>query len=208
MMLFNFGLKAQSLQSFGLKGKVKSIHESCNECSKDVNNEKQCLFHEMSYLFTNQGEYVKPEEKVLKGEYLREKKDTANGVVVSKFKKVYDVVLKYCDQFYDTKDLLLKIVYYDNEGKVKEEYNSFYTKDNVREKVIHISYENGLTKTIIRYYDEYGNFSGDETYQYNKLVEKREFEMKYELDKFGNWIYKYVNNGTHTLIHNREIIYY
>lgn len=93
-------------------------------------------------------------------------------------------------------------------GKVKDKYNCFYTKNNLREKVIRISSDNGLNKTIISYWDEYGSLCGDETYQQNKLVEKREFEMKYEFDEFGNWTYKNINNGKHTLIHNREITYY
>lgn len=207
-VFFGLNIKAQSLQSFGLKGHVKSIEENCNECSKDIHGVKQCFFHEMNYTFSDNGKYIKPEDKILMGEYSKEKKSTANGFIVSTFRKVDGGVLKDYDQYYDDKDLLIKTVHYDKDGNIKDEYNSFYTENNVREKVIHISYDNGLTKTMISYYDKYGNFSGDETYQGNKLVEKRKFEMNYEFDSYGNWTYKYVDNGKYTLIHNREITYY
>jgi len=201
-------LKAQSLQSFGLKGNVKSIKESCNDCSANNMNTEQCFFHEINYFFTNQGKYIKPKLKELGYEYLKEKQSTTNGFAISTFKKVDDDIFKHYDQYYDNDDLLIKTVYYDKEGKVKDEYNCFYTKNNLREKVIRVSDENGLNKTIISYWDEYGSACGDETYYAGKLLEKRVFDIKYKFDEFGNWTYKYVSNGTHTLIHNRVITYY
>lgn len=207
LILFGLSLKAQSLQSFGLKGKVKSIQEELLMCShkygKAQTNDCSSLTSEKQ--FSTDGYFVEKEREV--EVITREKKDTPSGFIETVYKKEKDLKIKLRENYYNKENLMLNSISYQSDT-IFNLTKYFYDEMGRKTKKEEIAYIEGVREKTISFFDEYETFCGFEIYRNEVLSDQGKFDVKYEFDEKGNWIQSIVITEFSTDIHKRTFTYY
>ena len=200
---------AQSLQSFGLKGKVKSIQEELKMCSNKNGKAqtKDCSTLTSEKQFTKEG-YLSDYKDSLGSENItREKVETPNGWLETVYNNEDGLKIKIGEHYYNKEDLMLKSISYQNDT-VFNITNYFYNEMRRKTKKEKIAYIGGVREKTISFFDEYGSFSSFEIYRDGVLSDQGKFDITYEFDEEGNWVQSTVITEFSTDIHNRTITYY
>jgi len=208
IMFFGLNLNAQSLESFGLKGNVKSIQEEYKRCSKsDIDADCFPLSSEMK--FSKDGYLLKNKNSLEFDGISREKKESPTGWLETVYREEDSITIKLAENYYDKKDLMYKTISYDESGEVFITTQYFYNDVRmlIRMERNTLNYD-GVKERAVSFFNEYGTFCGLEFYLDNKLDEKYEFDIQYEFDETGNWVYYYVVDKFNKSVFTRTITYY
>lgn|SRR5690554_75568 len=207
-VFFCFGIKAQSLQSFGLKGNVKSIQEEYKRCSKsDIDADCFPLSSEME--FSKDGYLLKNKNSLEFDGISRKKKETPTGWLETVYKEEDSITIKFAENYYDKKDLVYKTITYDESGGIFNTTEYFYNEVKMLIRMERNLLNNsGVIEKAVSFFNEYGTFSGVEFYLDDKLDEKYEFDIQYKFDETGNWVYYDVVDKFNKSVFTRTITYY
>lgn len=206
---FGLNLNAQSLESFGLKGNVKTLQEELKMCSNRNGKAqtKDCSTLTGEKQFTKEG-YLSDYKDSFKIEgIIREKVETPNGWLETVYNNEDGLKIKLGEHYYNKEDLMLETISYQSDT-VFNITNYFYDEVGRKTKWERYSDLNGVKEKTISFFDEYGSFSGLEMYSDNVLYKKEEFDIKYQFDEKGNWVKSIVITEFSTDIHDRTITYY
>ena len=205
-MFFGLNLNAQSLESFGLKGNVKSIQEEYKRCSKS-NSDADCFPLSSEMKFSKDG-YLLKNSLEFDG-ISREKKESPTGWLETVYREEDSLTIKLAENYYDKKDLMYKTISYDEFGDVFNTTQYFYNDVRmlIRMERNTLNYD-GVREKAVSFFNEYGTLCGVEFYLDNKLDEKYEFDIQYKFDETGNWIYYDVDDKFSKSVLTRTITYY
>lgn len=210
LILFGLSLKAQSLESLGLKGEVKSIQEELLMCSHKYGKAqtKDCSSLTSEKQFTKERYLLKNKKSLDFDCITREKVETSSGWLETVYNNEDGLKIKFAENHYDKKDLMYKTVSYEA-GEIFNTTEYFYNNVRmlIRMERNALNYD-GVSEKAVSFFNEYGTFCGLEFYLDNKLDEKYEFDIQYEFDEKGNWVQSTVITEFSTDIHNRVITYY
>lgn len=208
VMFFGLNLNAQSLESFGLKGNVKSIQEEYKRCSKS-NSDADCFPLSSEMKFSEDGYLLKNKNSLEFDGISREKKESPTGWLETVYREEDSLTIKLAENYYDKKDLMYKTISYDEFGDVFNTTQYFYNDVRmlIRMERNTLNYD-GVREKAVSFFNEYGTLCGVEFYLDNKLDEKYEFDIQYKFDETGNWIYYDVDDKFSKTVFTRTITYY
>jgi len=202
-------LNAQSLESFGLKGNVKTLQEELKICSNKYGKPqtKDCSTSTSEKQFTKEG-YLSDYKDSFKIEgIIREKVETPNGWLETVYNNEDGLKIKLGEHYYNKEDLMLETISYQSDT-VFNITNYFYDEVGRKTKWERYSDLNGVKEKTISFFDEYGSFSSFEIYRDEVLSDQAKFDITYKFDEKGNWVKSIVITEFSTDIHNRTITYY
>ncbi len=209
-VFFGFGINAQSLQSFGLKGNVKSIAEELKICSNRYGKAqtKDCSSLTSEKQFTKEG-YLLENKNSLEFEGItREKVEIPTGWLETVYIEEDGLKIKIGEDYYNKENLITKTFFVNESGAVDRVKEYFYDEKGIKIKTEEVAHVDDVKEKTIFFYDEYGSFSGFEIYRDDVLSDQGKFDVTYELDEKGNWVQSIVITEFSTDIHNRTITYY
>ena len=209
VMFFGLYLNAQSLESFGLKGNVKSIQEELKICSHNYGKaqNKDCSIVTSEKQFNKKGSLLQHKDSFKIESIIREKVETPNGWLETVYNNEDGLKIKIGEHYYNKEDLMLNSISYQRDT-VFNFTKYFYDEKGRKTKKEEIAYIEGVREKTISFFDEYGSFSSFEIYRDGVLSDKGKFDIQYQFDENGNWIQSIVTTEYSTDIHNRTITYY
>ena len=211
VMFFGLHLNAQSLESFGLKGNVKSIHEELKICNHKYGNEQTtaCSTSTSEKKFTKTGDLLQLKNPLERDNVTRKKVETPTGWLETIYNEENDTTIKIAENYYDKNNLMYKRISFDESGAILNTTEYFHISTGMLMRMERNTLnDDGVTEKAVNFFDQYGTFCGLEFYLDNKLNEKYEFDIQYQFDEIGNWIQSIVTTEFSTDIHSRTITYY
>lgn len=211
VMFFGLNLNAQSLESFGLKGKVKSIQEELKMCSHNYGKAqiKDCSSLTSEKQFTKEGYLLEYKDSLKIEGVTRKKEKTSTGWLETVYNNEDSKTIKLAENYYDKKDLMYKTISYDESGEIFNTTEYFHNDAMMLIRLERNTLnDEGFAEKAVSFFDQYGTFCGLEFYLDNKLNEKYQFDIQYQFDEIGNWVQSIVTTEFSTNIHNRTITYY
>lgn len=207
---FGLTINAQSLASFGLKGKVKSIHEEYKNCySRNGKAQtKDCSILTSKKQFTKEGYLSDYKDSLGPGDITREKVETPDGWLETVYNNEDGSKIKKGEHYYNKDNLMLRTISFNDIGSVFSRTEYFHDENGQTTKWEKTYNLNGVKEKRISFFDEYGSFSGFEIYIDDVLTDNEKFNITYEFDEKGNWIQSTVITEFSTDIQNRKITYY
>lgn len=209
-ILFSFTLKAQSLQSFGLKGKVKSIQQELKICPNRNGKAqtKECTSSTSEKQFSEDGFFIENENTLKNNGLIREKKEISTGILQTIYKEEDGIKRKWFEQYYNKEGVIFKAISFNDLHEVFSVYEYFYDDKGKMISSINEVNLNGIKERRVSYYDNYGTFYATEIYHNGEFHERNDFIVEYKFDKEGNWIYSYIDDKFCRYTYNRTITYY
>ena len=211
VMFFGLNLNAQSLESFGLKGKVKSIQEELKMCSHNYGKAqtKDCSSLTSEKQFTKQGYLLEFKNSPKYDRATRKKEKTSTGWLETVYNNEDSKIIKLAEFYYDKKDLMYKTISYDESGAILNTTEYFHNSTGMLMRMERKTLnDDGVTEKAVSFFNEYGTFCGVAIYLDEELNKKYEFNIQYEFDEIGNWVQSIVTTEFSTDIHSRTITYY
>lgn len=210
LIVFFSNLHAQSLESFGLKGKVKSIQQELKICSSKYGKAqtKDCSTSTSEKQFSENGFFIENENALKDNGLIRERKEISTGILQTIYKEEDGITRKWFEQYYNKEGLIFKAIAFNDSNEVFSVYEYFYDDKGKIISSINQLELNGIKERRVSYYDNYGTFYAAEIYHNGELHERNDFILEYKFDKEGNWIYSYVDDHFSRYIYNRTITYY
>lgn len=200
---------AQRLESFGLKGKVKSIQDEFKMCSNKCGKTqtKDCSILTSEKRFTKEGYLSDYKDSLGSGSVTREKVETPNGWLETVYNNEDGLKIKIGEHYYNKEDLMLNSISYQRDT-VFNFTKYLYDEMGRKTKKEEIAYIKGVREKTISFFDKYGSFSSFEIYRDDVLSDQGKFDITYEFDEKGNWVQSIVTTEFSTNIHKRTITYY
>lgn len=210
VMFFGLNLNAQSLESFGLKGKVKSIQEELKMCSHNYGKAqtKDCSSLTNEKQFTKEGYLLEFKNSPKYDLVTRKKEKTSTGWLETVYNNEDSKTIKLAEFYYNTDNLITKTFFVDENVALDRVKEYFYDNKGIKTKTEEVTYIDDIKEKTIIFYDEYGNFSGFEIYRDDVLSDQGKFDIQYQFDEKGNWVQLIVTTEFSTNIHKRTITYY
>lgn len=203
-------LNAQSLESFGLKGNVKTLQEELKMCSNRNGKAqtKDCSTLTGEKRFTKEGYLSDYKDSLGSGNITREKVETSTGWLETVYNNEDGLKIKFAENYYNKEDLITQTLSIDEQSTVNRVTEYFYDEVGRKTKKEEIAHIDGVKEKTISFFDEYGSFSSFEIYRDEVLSDQGTFNITYEFDEKGNWVKSIVITEFSTDIHNRTITYY
>lgn len=210
LLFFGYNLNAQSLASFGLKGKVKSLQEELRICSSRYGKAqtKDCETLTSETQFTKEGYLSDYKDSFKIKGVTREKAATPAGTLEIVFKEEDGVKIKKAEHYYNKDNLMLKTISFDESGAVFSVTDYFYNDKGQKTKWERTYNFDGVKEKNITFFDEFGSISGIEMYTNDILSTKENFDIQYKFDEQGNWVESITVTAFSTDIQTRTIAYY
>lgn len=211
VMFFGLHLNAQSLESFGLKGNVKSIHEELKICNHKYGNEQTtaCSTSTSEKKFTKTGDLLQLKNPLERDNVTRKKVETPTGWLETIYNEENDTTIKIAENYYDKNNLMYKRISFDESGAILNTTEYFHNSTGMLMRMERKTLnDDGVTEKAVSFFNEYGTFCGVAIYLDEELNKKYEFNIQYEFDEIGNWIQSIVTTEFSTDIHSRTITYY
>lgn len=211
VMFFGLNLNAQSLESFGLKGKVKSIQEELKMCSHNYGKAqtKDCSSLTNEKQFTKEGYLLEFKNSPKYDRVTRKKEKTSTGWLETIYNEENDTTIKIAENYYDKNNLMYKRISFDESGAILNTTEYFHNSTGMLMRMERKTLnDDGVTEKAVSFFNEYGTFCGVAIYLDEELNKKYEFNIQYEFDEIGNWIQSIVTTEFSTDIHSRTITYY
>ncbi|WKW47000.1 hypothetical protein P3875_02780 [Myroides sp. JBRI-B21084] len=208
-VLFGWAANAQSLQTMGLNGKVKCIHEELNICSHKYGKPqtKNCSYLDNNIKFTVDGIVIEQPYEDYEG-IRRLKKQIDTGFLVEVFRTEDGVETKSSESYYNDKNLIVKTIYFNDLGEVMLTDTIFYNTQNHKIKSEKLAIVNGVSEKKILFYDDHQKMCAFEMYVNDELKESEKFKTSYTFDALGNWVELIIEDSLTTYLHKRTIEYY
>lgn len=211
VMFFGLNLNAQSLESFGLKGKVKSIQEELKMCSHNYGKAqtKDCSSLTSEKQFTKEGYLLEFKNSPNHDSVTRKKVETPTGWLETIYNEENDTTIKIAENYYDKNNLMYKRISFDESGAILNTTEYFHNSTGMLMRMERKTLnDDGVTEKAVSFFNEYGTFCGVAIYLDEELNKKYEFNIQYQFDEIGNWVQSIVTTEFSTNIHNRTITYY
>lgn len=208
--VFFGNLNAQSLASFGLKGKVKSLEQEYEKCPRValVGSDINCYEQKETLYFDEKGKqtYLVPQKEAINS-YVSEKNENDDGYVITKYLDNNGKRTKYFEEYYNKKGLQVKIISYHADGEITNIWEYFYDKKGRKTENKSSNIWNGTTTVYHNWFNEYGDITARKEFRNNELINEETFDIKYTFDKKGNWTSKLIE-GEYSEFYKRTILYY
>lgn len=203
-------LNAQSLESFSLKGNVKSLQEELKICSNRYGKPqtKDCSTFTSEKQFTKEGNLLDYRDSLGSANITREKVEIPTGWLETVYKVEDGLKIKLGEHYYNKENLITQSLSFDEKGIVNRVKEFFYDEKGKKIKWEEVSEFNGVKEKTISFFDEYGSFSSFEIYHDDKLSDQGKFNVTYKFDENENWVESIVITEFSTDIHTRKITYY
>ena len=208
--VFFGNLNAQSLASFGLKGKVKSLEQEYEKCPRValVGSDINCYEQKETLYFDKKGKqtYLVPQKEAVNS-YVSEKNENKDGYVITKYLDNNGKRTRYFEEYYNKKGLQVKIISYHADGEITNIWEYFYDKKGRKTENKSSNIWNGTTTVYHNWFNEYGDITARKEFRNNELINEETFDIKYTFDKKGNWTSKLIE-GEYSEFYKRTILYY
>lgn len=208
--VFFGNVNAQSLASFGLKGKVKSLEQEYEKCPRValVGSDINCYEQKETLYFDKKGKqtYLVPQKEAVNS-YVSEKNENKDGYVITKYLYNNRKRTRYFEEYYNKKGLQVKIISYHADGEITNIWEYFYDKKGRKTENKSSNIWNGTTTVYHNWFNEYGDITARKEFRNNELINEETFDIKYTFDKKGNWTSKLIK-GEYSEFYKRTILYY
>lgn len=191
VMFFGLHLNAQSLESFGLKGNVESIHEELKMCSHNYGKAqtKDCSSLTSEKQFTKEGYLLQLKNLLERDNVTRKKVETPTGWLETIYNEENDSTIKIAENYYDKNNLMYKRISFDESGAILNTTEYFHNSTGMLMRMERKTLnDDGFAEKAVSFFNEYGTFCGVAIYLDDELDKKYEFDIQYQFDEKGNWI--------------------